>query len=113
MTILNLHTGDDGSGDWLLNHPNLGLLYKLLVNRNEGNEFSMTLVDLRNDRIIDEDTLSASLWPDLTGESLEEQAFRNLIETIAFDDLEPDDREFFLLGVAKLCITWVTDRNNF
>lgn len=113
MTTLYLLTNDDGSGDWVIQHPDLGPLYKLLVDRDEGDEFSMTLVDLRNDRIIDEDTLTATSDAEVTTESPEAQAFRNLIETSTFDDLDPDDRELFLLGVAQLCLTWITDRKNF
>ena len=44
---------------------------------------------------------------------IEDEAFRQMIESDDFDDLDPTERERFLLGIADRCIKWVLDRDNF
>ena len=110
-----LDPNETGEGNWVISHPTIGTLYHIAIIA-DNEDMAIELTDLRNERVIDVDSwMIADLapMPPTPTESIEEMAFRQLIETTAFDDLEPDDREFFLLGVAKLCITWVTDRNDF
>lgn len=56
---MNIHlaTEDDGSGRWTIIHPDLGPLYRITLDLEGGFEFALQLDDLRNDIILEEDTL--------------------------------------------------------
>ena len=46
-------------------------------------------------------------------EAVEDAYFRLIIESPFFDDLEPEDRELFLLTIAQSCIQWTLDRKDY
>lgn len=57
---MNIHlmTEDDGSGRWTIVHPDLGPLYRITLDKqSSGIEFALQLDDLRNEVVLDEDTL--------------------------------------------------------
>jgi hypothetical protein len=46
-------------------------------------------------------------------ETVEDTYFRLIIESPFFDDLDPEDRELFLLTIAQSCIQWTLDRKDY
>lgn len=46
-------------------------------------------------------------------EAVEETYFRLIIESGFFDNLDPNERELFLIGLMQEMLTWLGDRHNY
>ena len=111
MRYICLDTDSDGTGCWTITHPMIGTLYHIEVIA-DNEDMGLQLTDLRNDAVIDCDSFLVSALDELIEEADDDRAFRQMIESMAFDDLEPADRELFLASIASKCLQWILDRKN-